>query len=89
MKIILPMITSLSIVARKGTLSLIDLTDFPRSDGFLPVIRSEAALAKISSSSEVPLLSIFITSSGSEFRMRLKIPLSVPMKKCSLALTIR
>ena len=47
----LPIITSLSIVALNGTLSLRVLTVFPRSDGFLPAIRSEAAFANISSSS--------------------------------------
>jgi len=67
MKIILPIITSLSIVALRGTISLILVNGLPMSAGFLPDMRSEAAFANISSSSEpVPCL-IFTTSSGSEF----------------------
>ena len=57
----LPMITSLSIVALKGTLSLRDLTDFPISEGFFPAIRYEAAFANTSSSSEVSSGSNLIT----------------------------
>ncbi len=56
MKIILPIITSFSIVALKGNLSLnLHLQVFQYPDSFFPDNRSAAALAKISSSSEPSL----------------------------------
>ncbi len=55
----LPIITSLSIVALRGTLSLIVFSGFPSSDGFFPDNRSDAAFAKISSSSAASLMIYF------------------------------